>query len=264
MVIQEKLGMNSPEQQMAEDNLIYKIYAGSKMYGTNTPESDTDFGGIFIPNKDYIIGLKRCDQVEIGTKKPSVTKKNTMEDTDYTVYSLPKFIHLAVGNNPNIIEYFFAPINCILKQTNFGAHLIKNYPLFISKKSYHTFKGYAYQQRKKLILKRENMTGRVELIKKHGYDTKYASHLLRMLIEGQQILSEGLISLPLPQNTLIRDVKLGAYSLDWVLNKAEELEKIVDTTYANCKLQNTADIKKINELQMNIMETYWNRIEANI
>ena len=74
------------EPEMAIKNLIYKIRTGSVMYGTNTETSDEDLGGIFIPEKDYIIGIKRCDQV-ILSHKISKTKRNTKGDIDYTVYS---------------------------------------------------------------------------------------------------------------------------------------------------------------------------------
>jgi NAD(P)-dependent dehydrogenase (short-subunit alcohol dehydrogenase family) len=42
------------------------------------------------------------------------------------------------------------------------------------------------------------------------------------LLECQQILAEGRLYFPLPQNNLIRDIKLGAYTLDEVLKKADE------------------------------------------
>jgi len=244
------------EQKMALDNLIYKIRIGSQMYGTNTPDSDEDIGGIFIPDKDYVLGIKRCDQVILNQKR-SKSVRNKKGDIDYTVYSLPKFIHLAIGNNPNIIEFFFAHKTCILKYNRFAEKLLGSYKLFISKNSYHTFKGYAYSQRKRLEVKKANMTGRTELTEKFGYDVKFASHLIRMLLEGQQILSEGRLTLPLPQNNLVRDIKIGRYSLDWILEKATELEKFVDLAYTNTKLQYTADLKAINRLQIELLTDYW-------
>ena len=241
---------------MAINNRIYKIRTGSQMYGTVTPNSDEDYGGIFIPNKEYVIGLKRCDQVDLSNKK-STTIRNQKGDIDYTLYSLPKFIKLAIGNNPNIIEFFFADYTCILHEDKYWNKLKENYHLFISKKAYYTFKGYSYSQRKKLETKKENMTGRKELAGKFGYDTKFASHLIRLLGEGLEILTEGRIILPLRYNNLVRDIKLGQYTLDWVLKKAEEIEKLVDLAYVNSKLQDRADLVKINKLQMELLEEYW-------
>lgn len=243
---------------MALDNLIYKIRVGSVMYGTNTETSDEDFGGIFIPDKDYVIGIKRCEQV-ILSHKISKTKRNTKGDTDYTVYSLPKIMSLLGANNPNIIEFLYAPTQCILFKNNYAEELMSNKHLFLSKKAYHTFKGYSYAQRQKLETKRCNMTGRTELALQFGYDTKFAGHLIRLLLEGLEILVEKNLTFPLTQNNLIRNIKLGKYDLTWILNKAEELEKLIDEAYIKSNLQKEAQWKKINKLQIKLLEDFWRK-----
>lgn len=244
------------EREMAISNLIYKIRTGSAMYGTSISTSDDDFGGIFIPNKEYVIGLKKVEQVEFSEKNNN-TKRNQKGDIDYTIYSLPKFISLAIGNNPNILEYLYAPRNCQLVTSKWSDILLDNRNLFLSKKCYHTFKGYSYAQRKKLEVKKGNLTGRTDLIEKFGYDTKHASHLIRLLIEGLQLLTEKTLSLPLAENSLIRDIKLGYYSLDYIRNKANDIEKLIDLAYIKSDLQYSADIEKINVLQMDLLENFW-------
>ena len=291
------------EKQLAIDNTIYKVRTGSHLYGTNVKESDEDFNGIFIPTKDYVMGIKRCEQVILSTKT-SQSVRNSKGDIDYTVYSLIKFIHLAIGNNPNIIELFFVEHPCVLYCDELGKELKGSYPLFISLKAYHTFKNYSYNQRKKaknktLIklykkLKKEikkrclqknlniceeeimqdlnvdeifNMDltkiidqNLIKLYKRINKKIwKYCSHLIRLLLECQQLLTEGRLTFPLPQNNLVRDIKIGRYSLEWVLNKASELEKLVDMAYANSKLQQSANIKEINKLQIRLLEKYWNK-----
>ena len=245
------------EIEMAEKNLIYKIISGSHLYGTNTAKSDMDYLGIFIPNEDYVIGLKTCEQVELGTKSSSETRRNTQGDIDCTVYNMVKFIKLAIGNNPNIMELFFAPKNCIIYKHPIMDELLSNYHLFVSKKSFHTFTGYAYSQRKKLEIKKANMTGRTELIEKYGYDTKFASHLIRLLYEGWELLIEGKITMPLLHNNLITDIKNGKYDLEWVLNKADKIKEQINIAYSSSNIQKCADINKINELQKYLLKKYW-------
>jgi predicted nucleotidyltransferase len=248
------------ERDMALKNLIYKIRIGSQMYGTVTPESDEDYAGIFIPNKNYIMGIHKVEQVILSEKK-STTIRNQQGDIDYTIYTLPKFVMLCIANNPNIIEYLYAPKNCIMTTSYWSNELVLHRDLFLSKKAYHTFKGYAYSQRRKLEIKKENMTGRVELAEKFGYDTKFASHLIRLLLECQQILVEKQLTFPLPQNNLVRDIKLGKYSLDWVINKANELEKLIDLAYTTSDLQHKANIPEINDLQIRLIEYYWQSLK---
>lgn len=244
------------EQKMALKNLIYKIRIGSNLYGTMTTISDDDFGGIFIPDKAYLLGIRTCEQVELSDKVNQKIR-NQKGDIDYTIYSLPKFIKLAMNNNPNIIEFLYASKHCILCGTEYSTILRDNHHLFLSKKAYHTFKGYAYAQRQKLLLKKKNMTGRNELIEKYGYDVKFASHLIRLLLECHQLLVEKRLTFPLSQNNLVRDIKLGKYDLDWVLDKAEEIEKLIDLAYTTSDLQYTANFEEIDKLQIMLLEKFW-------
>ena len=142
------------EQKMAEKNLIMKVMVGSHLYGTETENSDKDFMGIFIPDRDYVLGIKKVEQVEIRTNPTNSGHRNTSADTDTVLYSLPKFIHLASQNNPNIVELFFAPEKNIVFDTPYGKRLREAYASFISKKVKHTFMGYAFSQKQKLMYKR--------------------------------------------------------------------------------------------------------------
>lgn len=245
------------EQEMALENIIYKIRIGSNLYGTYiTNSSDEDFSGVFVPEKDYVMGIKMVEQVSLS-QKASKTVKNQPGDVDFVLYALPKFIKLLIGNNPNIIEFLYVPKSCVMYTTEWAERLIENRHLFLSKKAYHTFTGYAYSQRRKLEVKKENMTGRKELVEQYGFDTKFASHIIRLLFELLQILTEKTLTFPLPQNNLIRDIKLGRYDLQWIFDKADYLGKLCDEAYIKSDLQYSANEEEINKLQIKLLEDYW-------
>lgn len=246
------------EQRMAENNLILKVLTGSHLYGTNTESSDKDYVGIFIPDKDYVMGLRRVEQVEIRTNPTSSGRRNDKDDTDTVLYSLPKFIHLAAQNNPNITEIFFAPQKNLVFVNDFGKRLMESYPLFISKKTKHTFLGYAFEQKRKLLTKNP-IGSRAVYLEKYGYDVKFASHLIRLLSEGLQMLVEGRIDLPLPNNNYVRDIKLGKFSLEHVLADAMRYEELVEQAYITSPLPNTPNLEKLNELQISLLEDFWNK-----
>jgi predicted nucleotidyltransferase len=246
------------EQEMAEKNCILKLITGAHLYGTNTENSDKDYVGVFIPDKDYVLGLKECERVEQRTNPTSSGKRNTKDDVDIVYYSLPKFIKLAMGANPNIIELLYAPNKCILYKDDFGQGLIDNRDLFVSKKVKHTFLGYAYAQKQKLLTKQPE-GGRLEYIEKFGYDVKFASHLIRLLTEGMEFLVEGKVTLPLPNNQYVRDIKIGKHKLEDVLAAAQKYEDLVEQAYVNSKLQATPKIDMINQLQIHMLESYWKR-----
>jgi hypothetical protein len=115
-------------------SLLLSVTAGSYAYNLNTPQSDHDFRGIFKWPSDLYLRL-----VE---PPPQISN----ESGDVVYYSLKRFFDLAKDANPNIIELLWiepqlrAPIMDLL---------IINRHLFVSKKAYHTFSGYAYAQIKK-------------------------------------------------------------------------------------------------------------------
>ena len=250
------------EQEMAKRNLIFKAMVGSKLYGTDTKKSDRDYVGIFIPDKEYILGLKRCEQVEFRTNPSSSGHRNSKDDIDMTLYSLPKFIKLASENNPNIVELFFIDDKHIMECTSYGKRLIESFPFFISKKAKHKFSGYAHSQRQK-ILNRVPIGGRKEYTEKFGFDVKFASHLIRLLVEGNELLMNGKLEFPIPQNRYIRDIKEGKFSLKQIFAKADQLESLSEELYVKSDLRHSPDLEAINDLQIELLEEFWKEQIAN-
>lgn len=141
-------------------NLIYKTYSGSISYGLNTPKSDVDIRGITIPPLKYYFGLDRFEQQEF--------------DKDTVIWSLQKFIRLALDCNPNIIELLFVNKKDILFINKYGKLLRKNRNLFLTKRARYTFGGYAYSQLKRIKSHRKwIMNPQIKPNKKDYFKTKY-------------------------------------------------------------------------------------------
>jgi len=244
------------ERTMAEKNLILKVMVGSKLYGTDTKESDADYVGVFIPNKEYVMGLKTCEQVEFRTNPSDSGHRNTKSDIDMTLYSLPKFIKLCAENNPNILEVLFVDDKHKIFCNNYGQKLLNAFPLFVSKKAKHRFLGYVHSQRMKLLNK--NPIGdRKEYIEQFGYDVKFASHLIRLLVEGNELLLTGRLEFPIPHNRLIRDIKEGKFTLEQILAKADQLESLSEELYVKSDLRHSPDYEAISDLQIELLEKFW-------
>lgn len=121
------------EKLMAEKNKIMECWAGSHLYGFATPESDEDFRGVFIPDKDYVLGMKVVEQVE-------------QKEPDRVLYAVKKFFQLALNNNPNIIELLYVPKDKMIVCHPIWEKVINARNLFLSKKSKFSFSGYAHAQ----------------------------------------------------------------------------------------------------------------------
>ena len=121
----------------SSDYLIFEAISGSMAYGTNRPDSDTDLRGIFRLPKDQKLTLLDYS-------------KEIADDTqDVKYYELEKFMRLAAECNPSILELLWLPQDCIQFKNPIMDKLLENRDLFVSKKAYHTFNGYAYSMLQK-------------------------------------------------------------------------------------------------------------------
>lgn len=91
--------------------LIMQSMFGSKLYGTSTPESDTDIKGIFIPSSRDIIMGKGNQHYSQNTGNNK--SKNTAEDFDIEMYSLQNFIALAVKGETIALDMIHTPSDMI-------------------------------------------------------------------------------------------------------------------------------------------------------
>lgn len=241
--------LNTKEQLMEYSNRILYTVTGSHLYGTNIDGSDLDYQAVFIPDRKYVYGLSSCEQVI--TRVPH---KDTV--VDFTSYNVIKYIHLAKENNPNILSILFTPKHCIKHINQYGQALIDNRGLFVSKKAYHSFCGYAHAMKAKMLV-RNPIGKRKELVEKYGFDTKYGMHLLRLLYEGLDIVTGGELIYPSPHSKYLLKVRNGEVGLDELLTKCNQVEEQITRAYAVSDLQYKPDHNKIEKLQMDILEDYW-------
>lgn len=143
-------------QELAEKNLILKLRVGSHLFGTNTPESDLDMVGVFMPDEHLVFGFGRCETVTTNIVAKDEAGRNTSEAIDCTYYEFRKFVQLAVQNNPNILHYMFANKENILFCNELGKDLLNRAQMFPSKEAHHRFVAYADAQRHKMRIKPEN------------------------------------------------------------------------------------------------------------
>ena len=70
--------------------IIMECISGSKAYGLDTPESDTDIKGVFLLPKEEFYGLNYIPQI-------------ANESNDIVFYEFRRFMELLAVNNPNIL-----------------------------------------------------------------------------------------------------------------------------------------------------------------
>ena len=134
-----------------ERKILYKVESGSKMYGTTTSESDTDYTSVFLPTSYDLLSLQTCEFIDQSSKGAKEYRRNTNQDIDNQMHSISRYLHLVLHGNPNLTEMLFAK-NPIIEDPRFRV-IKNNYSKLISKNCYNSFTGFAISQKKKLEYK---------------------------------------------------------------------------------------------------------------
>jgi uncharacterized protein len=248
-----------------EGGTMYETIMGSMAYGVSNDNSDMDIYGFCIPPKEVVfphlagdipgfgrqkVRFEQFQQHHIPGDKPDQT-------FDISIYSIVKYFHLAMENNPNIIDSLFTPRNCVVHSTKISDMVRDQRRNFLHKGSWHKFKGYAYSQLNKIRTKKSTPDSRrYESVKKYGYDVKFAYHVVRLLDEAHQILAEGDIDL-LRNREQLKSIRRGEWTLieleDWASAKEKDLEAL----YTSSKLPHSPNEKFIKALLMSCMEEHY-------
>ena len=86
--------------------LLYLTEFGSVLYGTNTPSSDTDLKGIYLPSIKSALLDQAPDTIVHNTSGKDV--RNTSDDVDITLYSVTYYIDLLFKGEVGAIDILFS------------------------------------------------------------------------------------------------------------------------------------------------------------
>lgn len=163
-------GSDAPPGFALEQFIVYRCIVGSRAYGLDNDDSDTDRRGIYLAPAELQWSL-------FGA--PEQFEDNAAQSC---YWELQKFLAMALKANPNILECLYSPM--VEKQTPLAAELLAIRDCFLSQMIFQTFNGYAMSQFKKIE----------QDIRNHGgVRRKHAMHLLRLLLTGAATLREACV-----------------------------------------------------------------------
>ncbi len=113
--------------------------------------------------------------------------------------------------------------------------------------------------------KKKRNPKRAILEAKCGYDSKHASHLLRLLRMGNEIL-EGkgvLVDRTNIDAEELRNIRLGNVNWGIVKNESDVLFKKLDESYEKSTLRHSPDFNLIEETKIDIIERYHDDVKSN-
>jgi predicted nucleotidyltransferase len=153
------------------DRVIFRCVIGSRAYGLEDDDSDTDHRGVFLPPAELDWSLYGVpDQLE-------------RHETQEHYWELQRFLVLALKANPNVLECLYSPL--VEKTTPLAEELLGMRSIFLSRLVYQTYNGYVMSQFKKMQTDIRNQ-GTVKW--------KHVMHLIRLLISGIDVLRQGVVT----------------------------------------------------------------------
>lgn len=162
----------------AMKHCIFRFVSGSKAYGTDRPDSDTDYRGVFIapitkafelfqtsfvghgPLNEQLRGaLEACEDEDVKSAHERIRKALETDQGDLSlsvgtvnkpgedesIHELRKFLKLAADCNPNIVEFLYVD-RLVTHESDEWRAIKSKRDMFLSKKARHTFSGYAIAQ----------------------------------------------------------------------------------------------------------------------
>ncbi len=237
------------------DSLVFLAYRGSKSFGTyqkpTDPNSidDIDLIGCYVNPIEGYLGFPKSVPLHYELKHGK---------WDCIHYEFRKMIGLLAKGNPNVLASLWLPYKHIIYLSPMWNEVIRHRDLFTSRVVYSAFCGYANDQLKKMThftFKGYMGPKRRMLVKRHGYDTKNAAHLIRLLTMGIEFLRYKRLCVDragIDKDELLR-IKNGVYPLAVIKRNAEALFKIGNGFLKDSNLPKNNDMAKIENMMVKLL-----------
>lgn len=253
--------LSTDPKDWAEKKTILRCEVGSGVHGLALPgRDDRDEMGICIEPIQNAYGFRQFEQYIYRSAAEREQKQDAPSqpgDLDLVIYSLRKWMRLALDGNPTVLTLLFAKP---LQQNALGTRLQEMAPLFASRRAGKRFLGYMQAQRQRLLGERgQKNVNRRELEEKYGYDTKYASHIIRLGYQGVEYLETGRLSLPLTGLALSDSlaIKQGQWAENDVHTLAGDLEGQLKRLLDTSPLPEQPEEKKIEKWMLDVYLESW-------
>jgi uncharacterized protein len=210
--------------------VMYRCVTGSRAYGLDEEESDTDVRGVFVAPPELLWSLQGA---------PEYLEKGQMEEA---YWEIRKFCILALKANPNVLECLYSPI--VVASTPAGDHLLAMRAAFLSRFVHQTFNGYVMSQFKKL--ERDlRVAGEPKW--------KHVMHLIRLLLSGITLLSTGTMEVQvLEHRDRLLDIRRGQVPWQEVEAWRLELHRHFDAALASSPLPEVPDYERVNRFLLDV------------
>lgn len=239
------------------EDVILTFVGGSQLHGAKLDGTDdTDYYGVFIEPPEKALGIDRYEHFVYTTG--SERGRNTKDDLDVVFYTLRKWARLACKGNPSVLHFLFAPDELIKEVSPVWGRVRARPDTFLAKSHLSSYLGYGNAQLSRL----QNQRGgkdvhRPYLEELYGYDTKYAMHIVRLMMEAEELMRCGWVTLPRPEKDYLMDIRRGKYPLNAVIEEADRLQRAALEAQQRSPLPEQIDRSEVSKLVSECYRQHW-------
>lgn len=133
------------------------------------------------------------------------------------------------------------------------------YPMFVVKFNHQQYQDARQAWEQYWEWKKNRNPARSVLEEEHGYDTKHAMHLVRLLRMGHEAITEGKLLVKRPDAEELLAIRSGAWTYDELIEYAEELDHKTKQAVNASVLPERVNLVEIAELVISIQDAVWRR-----
>lgn len=234
-------------------DLVLTFIGGSQLHGAKLEgKDDTDWYGAFIEPPEKALGLDGYPHYVFTTG--GQRGGNRPHDVDVCLYSVRKWAGLAAKGNPSVLHFLYAVPEFT---TAVWRELAADPMPFLASTHVKSFLGFANDQLRRLLNQRAKDVNRPKLVEQHGYDTKYAMHIIRLYGEAIELMESGRITLPRPDSAELVVIRRGKYTLAELREMATHLENRALEASKCSPLPDKVDRKEISRRVARAYQMHW-------
>lgn len=245
-------------------NKILTSLNGSRLYGMATEDSDIDLMGVYVEDKRVVLTGRKHESISLAEPKANTAKRQAGE-IDGVAYSARKFCNMARVGNPSLLNVLYSHGQYLLECTVEGRMILDNADLFVSVQAGERFHKYAESQLSRMKgVKLGHIPSRPDIIEKYGYDVKYASQVLRLVIQGVEFMETGTLAVPMREAdaAYVKAMKTGAFTFQQSIGILEGEFRRLEAAIETSQLRPEPEHDKVDQLLIDIHESFWDRVQT--
>jgi hypothetical protein len=178
--------------------------------------------------------------------------------------TLRHFLQLAAKGNPTVLIGLMAVDDLVREIDPYGVLLRALVPKLVSQEAGARFQGYHATQTKRFLASLTDRPlghtpKRPELIERHGFDTKYAAHAVRLALQGIELAQTGRFSVPMhiSERELCAGIRRGEMSAEGITKLLDDLGRHLEHAWSDTHLPEHPDREALSEWSAMVHMLAW-------